>query len=114
MADKFILLATSDVPEGYVLEKTLGICWGTEVRLKKKQSWIGPVRERNKKKFLEVAQAQASEARQAASERMIASAQNMGANGVVSVRLEALSPGGDLLEFVAYGTAVKVKHKSKK
>lgn len=50
-----------------------------------------------------------SEARQEATQRMIAEAQSMGANAVVNVRFSTSSISQGAAELFAYGTAVRVE-----
>lgn len=49
-----------------------------------------------------------SEARQEATERMVAQAEEMGANAIVNVRFTTSSIAGGAAELYAYGTAVTV------
>ena len=48
-----------------------------------------------------------NEARQVATERLLKDAEEMGANGVVGLRLQTSGVMGGAAEIIAYGTAVK-------
>lgn len=108
--DEFLLLSTTDVPEGYKLKKVLGMAWGNEVRSKKKENFISSLIKPESEKVVEL-QKLAMGARKTCIERMIASAKDMGANGIVGVRLTGFTFKGDIVEFIAYGTAVIAEKK---
>lgn len=104
---EFLLLTTTDLPGGYRLKDVLGMAWGNEVRAGKKEGIVAMLRPSRKERVLEL-QELAMQARKKAIKRMIAAAKEMGANGVIGVRLTGFTFEHDIVEFIAYGTAVSV------
>lgn len=104
-----MILATSNTIEGKQIKETLGIVKGQIVQSKHvgkdilagfKNMVGGEV-----KSYTEMI----SEARQIATERMIAEAEAMGADAIVAVRYGSSGIMEGAAEIIAYGTAVKLK-----
>jgi len=106
------LLCTTDVPSGYVLKRTLGVAWGSEVKARGASSNMVAFFRSFKGGNVPELQNLAMEARKASVDKMIQAAKSMGANGVVGVKLTGFTFRNDVVEFVAYGTAVVVEKKS--
>lgn len=103
------LLCTTDVPPGYKLVKVLGIAWGSEVRSKGASGNIVALLRSFRGGNVPELQNMALEARRASVDRMIQAARKMGANGVIGASLTGFTFRNDIVEFIAYGTAVIVE-----
>jgi len=109
--EKEFLLCTTDVPDGYRLKRVLGMAWGSEVKSRGASANIVALFRSFKGGNIPELQNMAMEARRVSIDRMIQAAKKMGANGVVGVNLTALTFKSDIVEFIAYGTAVVVEKK---
>ena len=102
---------TFDLP-GYEVDRTLGMCWGLIVRstgfAKGVSGAFRSLRAGEVQQFTEVVDM----ARRTALERLVAHAQQLGANAVLGVRFDSSDVGDNLAEVVAYGTAAVVRPKS--
>ncbi len=107
------LLTTTDSPDGYKVKKILGIAWGSDVRSKGASSNLVALLRSFRGGSVPEIQNMAQRARKTSIDRMIAAAKNMGANGVMGVRLTGFTFRNDVVEFIAYGTAVVVKKVSR-
>jgi len=105
------LLCTTDVPDGYKLKKVLGMAWGSEVKSRGASASIVALFRSFKGGNVPELQNMAMAARRVSVDRMIQAAKKMGANGLVGVNLTALTFKSDIVEFIAYGTAVVVEKK---
>jgi uncharacterized protein YbjQ (UPF0145 family) len=103
------LLCTTDVPSCYKLVKVLGMAWGSEVKARGATSNIVAFFRSFKGGNVPELQNMAMEARKASADRMIEAARKMGANGVIGVNLTGFTFRNDIVEFIAYGTAVVVE-----
>ncbi len=105
------LLCTTDVPEGYKLKKALGMAWGSEVKSRGASASIVALFRSFRGGDVPELQNMAMKARKSSVDRLIQAAKKMGANGVVGINLTALTFKSDIVEFIAYGTAVIVEKK---
>lgn len=111
MAEEF-LLCTTDLPESYRLKKVLGMAWGSEVRSRgASANFVAFLRSFKGGKVPEL-QNMALEARKASVDKLLGAAKKMGANGVIGVSLTGVTFKSDMVEFIAYGTAVVVEKKA--
>lgn len=102
------LSTTFDLP-GHRVVATRGLAWGLIVRsvgfAKGLTGGLKSLRAGEVSEFTEVV----DHARRAAVERLVAHAEEMGANAVLGVRFDSSDLGNGLAEIVAYGTAVVVE-----
>ena len=111
MAEEF-LLCTTDLPESYRLKKVLGMAWGSEVRSRgASANFVALLRSFKGGKVPEL-QNMALAARKASVDKMLEAARKMGANGLIGVNLTGLTFKSDIVEFIAYGTAVVAEKKA--
>ena len=103
-----MILVNTDYISGKTLE-TLGLVRGSTVRCKNIGKDIGAGFKNlvggEMKSYTEMM----AEARDLATHRMIAEAENMGADGIVNVRFATSAIIQGAAEVIAYGTAVKFK-----
>lgn len=102
------LLCTTDVPAGYKLVKVLGMAWGNEVRSRGATSNFVALLRSFKGGNVPELQNMALAARRVSVDRMIEAAKKLGANGLIGVNLTGFTFRNDVVEFIAYGTAVVV------
>jgi uncharacterized protein YbjQ (UPF0145 family) len=99
---------TFELP-GYVVDRTLGLCWGLIVRsvgtVKGITGGFRSLRAGEVPQYTEVV----SHAREVAIDRLFEHARTLGANAVIGVRFDSSDVGGGLAEIVAYGTAAVVR-----
>jgi uncharacterized protein YbjQ (UPF0145 family) len=99
---------TFELP-GYTVERTHGLSWGLIVRsvglTKGLTGSLRSLRAGEVKEFTNVV----DEARHTALERLVAHAEQLGANAVLGVRFDSSDLGNGLAEIVAYGTAATVR-----
>ncbi len=104
----FPISTTFDIPP-YVVDRTLGLCWGVIVRsigtVKGITGGLRAMRAGEVPQYTEVV----DQARHTALERLIAHAQAMGGNAVLGVRFDSSEVGEAMSEIVAYGTAAIVR-----
>jgi|GEM_PF-1011442 len=108
-AKKIKLITTTNLPQGYKLKKVVGLVWGSEVRTKSVTSSIVAFFRTFKGGDINEFSNLMREARRATVERMVANALDMGANGIIGVRIAATNVRTDIAEFIAYGTAVVIE-----
>ena len=99
---------TFELP-GYTVERTLGLSWGLIVRsvglTKGLTGGLRALKAGEVSQFTDVV----DQARHTALERLMAHAQQLGANAVLGVRFDSSDIGNGLAEVVAYGTAATVR-----
>lgn len=96
---------TENVP-GARITRTLGLCQGNTVRAKNVGRDIMAGFKNIAGGELRGSTELLTESRNEAIQRMVAEAQQMGANGIVNVRFTTASITGGAAEMYAYGTAV--------
>ena len=106
----FIIVSSNNVP-GYEIVETRGFCYGLTVRSRGVGGQLGAgIRSMfggEVKEYVKMME----ESRDEAIYRMIAHAQEMGANAVISVRYDSDEISNVMQEILAYGTAVVVQKK---
>jgi len=107
--DPDFLICTTEVPQGYKLVKVLGIAWGSEVKAKSAKGSAAATLRGFLGGNVPELQNMAMEARRGSVDKMVQQARKMGANGVVGVSLTGFTFRHDIVEFIAYGTAVIVE-----
>ena len=99
---------TFELP-GYTVERTHGLSWGLIVRsvglTKGLTGSLRSLRAGEVQEFTNVV----DQARHTALERLVAHAEQLGANAVIGVRFDSSDLGNGLAEIVAYGTAATVR-----
>lgn len=96
---------TFELP-GVAVEQNMGLCFGLVVRsVGFTKGFTGGIRSLKAGEVPEFTGV-VEEARRHALERLVAHAQELGANAVVGVRFDSSDVGQGLSEIVAYGTAV--------
>ena len=107
MAIESMMSTTFDLP-GYKVDETLGMCWGVLVRsVGFAKGFTGGIRALAAGEVPQYTDV-VNKARETAVERLMAHAQELGANAVLGVRFDSSDVGNGLSEILAYGTAVKV------
>lgn len=94
---------------GREITETLGMVWGNTVRARHVGSDIGASLKGLVGGEIKGYVKALSEAREEATERMLAEAEKLGADAVVSARFATSQVMGNAAEMLAYGTAVKLK-----
>jgi uncharacterized protein YbjQ (UPF0145 family) len=101
-----ILMTTQDTFEEYDVARTLGIVRGNTIRAKNVgQDFVAGLRNLVGGEISEYTKMFA-ESREQATDRMLAHAQSLGANGIVAVRYTTSAVAQGAAELMAYGTAV--------
>lgn len=104
----FPISTTFELPP-YVVERTVGLCWGVIVRsvgtVKGITGSLRSLRAGEVPQFTDVV----DQARHTALERLIAHAKELGGNAVLGVRFDSSEVGDSLAEIVAYGTAAIIR-----
>ncbi len=104
----FLISTTFELP-GYVVETSLGLCWGLIVRsigtVKGVSGSFRALRAGEVPQYTSVV----DQARRTALERLIGHARELGGNAVVGVRFDSSEVGQGLAEIVAYGTAATAR-----
>jgi uncharacterized protein YbjQ (UPF0145 family) len=111
--DAVIVVSTDFVP-GKTVAQTLGLVKGNTIRAK----WFGKdiiaslrqIVGGELKEYTEML----SEAREQAQERMIKSAERLGADAIINVRFATSQVMQNAAEILAYGTAVKLRRRQKR
>jgi len=103
-----IVVNTEDVP-GYAISRVLGLVQGNTIRAKNVGRDIAAGFKNLVGGELRGYTELLTEARQEATERMLAQAQQLGANAVVNVRFTTSAVSSGAAELYAYGTAVVVE-----
>lgn len=105
---EFPISTTFELPP-YVVERSLGLCWGVIVRsvgtVKGITGGLRAMRAGEVPQYTEVVDA----ARHTAMERLIEHARQLGGNAVLGVRFDSSEVGESLAEIVAYGTAAIIR-----
>lgn len=101
------MIATTDDLPGYDLLRSCGVATGLTLRSR------GTASGHPSSSELELWMRQSSEAREEAISRMCRDAAARGANGVVAMRCEPRELGSGVTEYVAYGTAVLAKPRTR-
>ena len=108
LADDFIVSSANHAP-GFRIVETRGFVYGLTVRSRGVGGQIGAGIKSmfggEIKQYVKMME----EAREEALHRMIAHAQDMGANAIVSVRFDSSEISNIMQEILAYGTAVVVE-----
>jgi uncharacterized protein YbjQ (UPF0145 family) len=109
MADKRLLLSTSDDLPGYTIKEYKGLVWGITVRAKNiGQDCMAGCRNITGGESSSYTSLQ-DETRQQSVDRMMDQCERIGGNGIVAVRFETGSSVQGFIEVVVYGTAVVVE-----
>ena len=104
-----MLLTTQNTLEGYEIVETFGVVRGNTIRARNiGRDIVAGLRTLVGGEITEYTKLMA-EAREQATDRMIAEAQKSGANAVVGVRFTTSTVLQGAAELLAYGTAVKVQ-----
>ena len=107
-----MIITTQDQRAEYRITKTIGVVQGSTIRARHSGSDImaglrkivgGEVHEYTK---------MLAESREQALDRMKESAENIGADAIVCMRFTTSMVMQGMAEFLSYGTAVKIKHRS--
>ena len=107
-----MIVTTQDQLAEYKITKTIGLVQGSTIRARHIGSDIiaglrnivgGEVHEYTK---------MLAESREQALDRMKESAENIGADAIVCMRFTTSTVMQGMAEFLSYGTAVKIKHRS--
>jgi len=104
-----MIMVNTDFVEGKKIVETIGIAKGSTIRAK----WFGKdimagIRQivgGELKEYTEML----TEARKEATQRMVADAEALGANGIINVRYTTSQVMASAAEILVYGTAVKLK-----
>ncbi len=99
-------ITTSFEIEGKRITKNLGIVRGITVRSRSIVGAIGAGLQTIVGGNITLFETLCEKAREQSYERMIAHAEEMGANAVIGMRYDATEIGGGITEVLAYGTAV--------
>ena len=99
---------TFTAPHGQEIVEELGLCWGLTVRsLGFGRSFTSSFKSMQRGEVPKMTE-NFDSGRQESADRMIAFAQELGANAVIGVRFDSSSQGdGSIQEFLAYGTAIR-------
>ncbi len=104
-----MLLSTQDRFEDREITTTLGLVRGNTIRSRHiGKDLMAGLRNIVGGEVLEYTKMMA-EAREQALDRMLARAEELGADGVVAIRFTSASVMGGAAEIVAYGTAIRLK-----
>ena len=104
-----MLLSTQDRFEDREIATTLGLVHGNTIRSRHiGKDIMAGLRNIVGGEVLEYTKMMA-EAREQALDRMVARAEELGADGVVAIRFTSASVMGGAAEIVAYGTAIRLK-----
>jgi len=104
-----MILATTDTVPGWTITKVLGLVRGNTIRARHVgQDIKAAFRNLIGGEVVEYTKLMA-ESREQAIDRMIDSARELGANGIVGMRFTTSEIMGGAAELLAYGTAVVVK-----
>jgi uncharacterized protein YbjQ (UPF0145 family) len=107
MSIETMMSTTFDLP-GYKVDESLGLCWGVLVRsVGFAKGFTGGIRALAAGEVPQYTNV-VNQARETAVERLMAHAQELGANAVLGVRFDSSDVGNGLSEILCYGTAVKV------
>ena len=103
------ILTTFDPPTGWVVERTIGPCWGITVR---SRSVVGTTCAGCQTFFggeITMFTDLANDSRNEAMNRLEAQARHLGANAILGMRFDSSELMSNVVEIVAYGTAVVLR-----
>jgi uncharacterized protein YbjQ (UPF0145 family) len=103
------LVCTTALPPGYKLTKVLGLVWGSEVKTRGFTANLASVMRSFKGGSVPELDNLVRSARRSSVERMVKNAKRMGATGVIGIRMAGATVRSNMVEFMAYGTAVIVE-----
>lgn len=103
-----MLLVTTETVAGRTVTETLGLVTGNTIRAKDVARDIGAGLKSLVGGELRSYTNMMIEARQEATDRLVAEASNIGADAVIGVRMTTSTVAGGASEIVAYGTAVRL------
>lgn len=103
------MVSTTFEIHGYKVVKNLGIVRGITVRSRSIFGTIGAGIQTLFGGNITLFETMCELARKQAYERMLAQANDLGANAVIGMRYDATEVGGGITEVLAYGTAVTVE-----
>lgn len=107
-----MIIATTENVAGYRVKQTLGQVFGLVVRSRGLGgNIVAGLRSIVGGEIVEYTQ-MLEDARRHATDRMVANAQAMGANGITMMRFDSSELGTSMSEIVAYGTAVILEQQS--
>ncbi|AFZ69821.1 hypothetical protein Calag_0028 [Caldisphaera lagunensis DSM 15908] len=109
VSEKDVMVSTTPYIPGYKVTKVLGICLGITVRSRglggRILASLRSIAGGEIKEFTEMSE----QSRVQAIERMITHAKGLGANAIISFRLDSNEVAETMDEIIAYGTAVVVE-----
>jgi len=109
MAEKRLLVSTSEQLPGYKIMEYKGVVWGVTVRAKNiGQDCLSGCKNITGGESTHYTQLQ-NETRQQALDRLMQQCERLGGNGVIALRFETGGSVQGFIEVVAYGTAVLVE-----
>lgn len=104
-----MIVATTEAIAGYRVVRTLGLVRGSSVRVRHLgQDLIASLRNLAGGEVYEYTKLLA-EVREQAVDRMVADAEALGANGILSVRFQSAEVSRGAAEMMCYGTAVELR-----
>lgn len=104
-----MIVSTTETIAGYRITETLGICRGNVIRAKHVGTdFVANLRNIVGGEMIEYTK-MISEAREQAYDRMIAHAEKLGADAIVSMRFTTSTIARGAAEILAFGTAVKIE-----
>ena len=104
-----MLITTANDLPGYEITETLGEVFGLTVRSRNVGSQIGAGFKSLVGGELKGMTKALVDSRQEVMERMIAEAEQKGANAIIAMRFDTSEMGGNWTEICAYGTAVRAR-----
>jgi uncharacterized protein YbjQ (UPF0145 family) len=106
-----IISTMNDIP-GYEIQEVLGEVFGLTVRSRNVGSQIGATLKSLRGGELKGMTKMLAEGREHATERVVAEAEEKGANAIIAFRFDTSELGTTWTEICAYGTAVKISKAS--
>jgi len=104
-----MLITTANDLPGYEIRETLGEVFGLTVRSRNVGSQLGASLKSLVGGELKGLTRALTDSREQVIERMVAAAEEKGADAIVAMRFDTSEMGGTWTEIVAYGTAVKAR-----
>src|SRR3954451_1002804 len=104
-----MLITTANDLPGYDITETLGEVFGLTVRSRNIGSQVGAGLKSIFGGELKGMTKALVDSRQEVMERMVAEAEQKGANAIIAMRFDTSDMGGNWTEICAYGTAVRVR-----
>ncbi|MEK6277843.1 MAG: YbjQ family protein [Actinomycetota bacterium] len=102
-----IISTMNDIP-GYAIQEVLGEVFGLTVRSRNVGSQLGATLKSLRGGELKGMTKMLAEGREHATERVVAEAEEKGANAIIAFRFDTSELGTTWTEICAYGTAVKI------